>query len=197
MDGYRVFGALVAVLLASSPDVLAEGPRSRAGVVLHMHDASRVSADDLVRARAEVERVFKTAGIELSWVPGGLPEASDGERDAAPEVRHVAVMLVASSGQVASVGGACVLGVAVPAVSRAYVFHDQIRDIGRRLPIDRAIVLGRVIAHEVGHLLLPTEPHSSYGVMRASLDLAYRNPGRFTDAQARRIREVLTSDFGR
>jgi len=197
VDGYRVFGALVAVLLASSPDVLAEGPPNRAAVVLHMHDGSRVSADDLARARAEVERIFSAAGVDLNWVQGGLPAVSAGEGGAALQPRHVAVMLAESSAPTASVGAACVLGVAVPAASRAYVFQNQIRDLGRRLPIDRAVVLGRVIAHEIGHLLLPTEPHSSYGVMRASLDLAYRNPGRFTDGQARRLREVLASDSGR
>jgi hypothetical protein len=32
------------------------------------------------------------------------------------------------------------------------------------------IVLGRAVAHEIGHYLLQSNAHSTYGLMRASID---------------------------
>ena len=32
------------------------------------------------------------------------------------------------------------------------------------------VVLGRAVAHEIGHYLLQSNTHSSYGLMRASID---------------------------
>lgn len=45
-------------------------------------------------------------------------------------------------------------------------------------------VVGEVIAHELGHLLLPDPSHTKVGVMRASVDVRAHMPARFTDGQA-------------
>jgi hypothetical protein len=52
----------------------------------------------------------------------------------------------------------------------AYVFYDRVRDFDRRGRIDTWIVLGYVIAHELGHLLLPVNSHASDGIMQADWD---------------------------
>jgi hypothetical protein len=53
-------------------------------------------------------------------------------------------------------------------------------------------VLGRVLAHEVGHLLLPVG-HSKTGIMRATVDLTI-TPQRFTPEQIRLIRRAVLGD---
>ena len=53
--------------------------------------------------------------------------------------------------------------------------------------------LGHVIAHEIGHLLLPTRAHSPSGIMKAGLDGERAAQGAlfFTREQARQIRTRL------
>jgi hypothetical protein len=58
------------------------------------------------------------------------------------------------------------------------------------------VVLSRVIAHELGHLLMPGEPHSATGVMRSSVNdrdlrLAASDRLLFTAEQAAQIRSRL------
>jgi hypothetical protein len=49
----------------------------------------------------------------------------------------------------------------------ATVFHDQIQAVARRTGVARSELLGRALAHEVGHLLLGVRGHSRSGIMRA------------------------------
>jgi len=47
------------------------------------------------------------------------------------------------------------------------LFADRIQASAVRLSIDANVLLGRVLAHELGHLLLGTTAHSAEGLMRA------------------------------
>jgi hypothetical protein len=48
----------------------------------------------------------------------------------------------------------------------ATVFIDRTRRVARDLGIDHRVLLGRTIAHELGHLLLATATHATSGLMR-------------------------------
>ncbi|MEO5822443.1 MAG: hypothetical protein ABIT71_18195 [Vicinamibacteraceae bacterium] len=56
------------------------------------------------------------------------------------------------------------------------------------LPV--ALILGRVTAHEIGHLLLGTNSHAPTGLMQATWDLKRRHPSdwQFTSANAAKMR---------
>ena len=54
-----------------------------------------------------------------------------------------------------------------------------------------SVVLGWVIAHEIGHLLLPANSHSKFGIMQASVDFRMAGLHVFTDRQADAIRAAL------
>ena len=49
----------------------------------------------------------------------------------------------------------------------ATIYLDRIRSIARRTGVDAGRLIGRAIAHEIGHLLLGTSRHSAAGLMRA------------------------------
>ena len=49
----------------------------------------------------------------------------------------------------------------------ATVFHDQVEAVARRTGVARSELLGRALAHEIGHLLLGVGGHSRTGLMRA------------------------------
>ena len=48
----------------------------------------------------------------------------------------------------------------------ATVYVDRVLDLARRLDVDHRTLLGRTIAHEIGHLLLATNTHGTSGLMR-------------------------------
>ena len=69
------------------------------------------------------------------------------------------------------------------------------QDFARTYHVDLSTMLAYVIAHEIGHLLLPGNAHSPTGVMQAGWDKALvhdaaRGSLTFTEAQAARIRGV-------
>src|SRR4030095_16586544 len=86
------------------------------------------------------------------------------------------------------------VGFAVPGSRAANVIYERIRRIARRRHVASGLLLGYVIAHELGHLLLPAHSHSSSGLMRPDLDmeLAATRKLRFTADQVALIQERLT-----
>jgi len=77
-----------------------------------------------------------------------------------------------------------------------YVFYDRIAQVSEGNQLDSAALLGAVIAHELGHLLLPSGSHSTRGLMRAGWnrsDTLTADGLRFTAEQGVRIRGRLES----
>jgi hypothetical protein len=189
---WRAFGVTASVLLGA-PAAAAE--TDRAAVIVHVDDRAQVPARELANARGHVERVFRDAGVEITWGEPWSSAAIVGW-NAAGRLRHVAVVLVIGE-EDARGATRCALGVAMPALATASVFYNRIASTAQTRPVDADLMLGRVIAHEVGHLLLPAGSHSRYGIMRADLDLDFVNPDRFSDEQARTIRAALLTRSAR
>lgn len=166
---------LVWVILGASGEASAG---QNVALRLNLIDKMHVPPRELAKAKAEAETIFGAAGVTIEWTTSSAP---------------LTLMIVANHEPATTTGG-CVLGRAVPALASGFVFYNKIADTSSSRPIDVAVVLGRVMAHELGHLLLPNVRHASYGIMRADLDLGYRNPDRFTAEQARHIRRALTSE---
>jgi hypothetical protein len=78
----------------------------------------------------------------------------------------------------------------------AYLLFDRIRHVALSSGGEAADILGLVIAHEMGHLLLPFGSHSQNGLMRPSWrpeDFTLGSQPAFTQAQADGIRELLVA----
>jgi hypothetical protein len=133
----------------------------------------------LERALDEVTRIYADAGLSVRWT------------DTAPRFTVKIVAQVLGYDRAAS----AVMGVALrrPGGSMAQVFLQPVQHFARAYRIDQSTMLAYVIAHEVGHLLLPGHPHSPTGLMQARWDRALAQAAAshgltFTDAQAQRIR---------
>jgi hypothetical protein len=77
--------------------------------------------------------------------------------------------------------------------SLATVYVDRVADLAAASRVDMPTLLGRAIAHEIGHLLLGTAAHAHVGVMRASwsLEVLRHSPAGdwlFTPADAEALR---------
>jgi hypothetical protein len=146
---------------------------------LQMKSEARVTEVVLEEARNEVTQIFANAGIAVRWT------------DTAP--RFTVTILPQVLGYATATSS--VMGVAqrTPAGSSVRVFLKQVQDFARTYHVDLSTLVAYVIAHEVGHLLLPATPHSETGLMQAEWHRAVaRDAARgtltFTEPQVARIR---------
>jgi hypothetical protein len=87
-------------------------------------------------------------------------------------------------------GPADLLGMAPPGSRRVYIFSDRIRHYAEFKKRSFEEVLGHVLAHEIGHQLLPEHGHADTGIMRADIGDAFSTPW-FTRRQFRSIHRSL------
>jgi hypothetical protein len=179
--------ATTAVVSGSSTVAAANPPT----VVLHVDD--HVYLDPVQRAVAEAEatRIYRAAGIYLKFVDGCA--ASRAYADGLAHLTIVITREAAAQRRANSDGfDANVAGHAAREASRAYVYYSPVLFAAARRARDVGSVLGMVIAHEIGHLLLPEKSHSHVGIMRPDLNLTSLLPQEFTTSQSAAIRAKLS-----
>jgi hypothetical protein len=157
------------------------GPLSRASagpvepltIELVVVNHAQVPERILSRGRAEAARIYRALGITLV-------SSMTGESSVAP---RLIVTIVSKPGDVPLSDELAtksvherVLGVAPGHQNRrdltVWAFYARIENTGTMRGIDPGVLLGHVIAHEIGHLLLPYDAHSERGIMRAAWDKA-------------------------
>ena len=143
-----------------------------------------VDPKTMKEAEGIASEVYRRAGIEIQWVE---PSTHEGATKLYVNVlsQEMAEPFYVSDETV---------GFAIPGSQAANVIYERIRRIARRRHVASGLLLGYVIAHELGHLLLPAHSHSSSGLMRPDLDmeLAAMRKLRFTADQVALIQERLT-----
>ena len=155
-----------AVCLLPTELAAAEAPRASITVRVYQQTADLTSAlED--RALREAETVLRAAFVDLHWqdctgqnralacdVPGGPSE----------------LLLVVRHGDPCEEMPAR-LGHAIAGGVMATVHLNCIARLARVSRTDAAVLLGRVIAHELGHLMMRGSSHPRRGLMRAKWTL--------------------------
>lgn len=169
-------------------------------VRLYVH--APVSRATLEKAIAAAAYVLKQAGVRISWAECRSP-SGDPPRDAACEapVRPLDLHLRIVDSRMANQlgGGPHRLGYAWLAPgfdSIAAVYLHRAAELAQGGLADRAAILGCMLAHEIGHLLLDTSRHSERGIMRPFWgDADLRNVAKgqmlFTAEQSQRLRRMV------
>jgi hypothetical protein len=122
-------------------------------------------APDVLRAALNVaEATFAATSVSVVWKVCGPSECNT-----PPTADERLVRLVRSPKD--GVQDRRCLGDALIDVRKgtgvlATVYVDRVLNLVRQLGIDQRTLLGRTIAHELGHLLLATTSHSTSGLMR-------------------------------
>lgn len=185
-------GALLVALAAAGATAEAA---DQSPLVVHVDDRIGVPARDLAGARREVEEIFADAGVSILWKEGRFPASVMATITGGVATRQVAVVLVHNTDDPLPGASGCTLGFAAKRPAVAYAYYNRIVEQSLLYPIDARVLLGRVIAHELGHVLLPPNSHSLLGIMRGNIDLGLEKPDRFTRDQARVIRAVLAGSI--
>jgi len=154
-------------------------------ITVRIDDKAGVQGAYLKFAKNRAAEVFAMRGVKLDWIDG---EEANRLRVVAPYA--ILIMAEAPARLKAKMEnlGMDVLGQGAPLVGRAYIYYDRVIKLNPVPPRDVITTLGDVLAHELGHLLLPPG-HSNIGIMRPSINMTSRRLETFTDVEAAHIRE--------
>ena len=190
-----IFMQLAALELFAQPD-------SPLTLEIYVYNPAGVPKSVLSRAERRVTRILALSGVQTDWRNCSVGEA---QRISCSELLApgtLAVQIVHGTKELGDdTFGAAFLGEGGTG-SQTDVFYDRIaRFCSHEILHDGGSValpelLGNVIAHEIGHLLLGLHAHSSFGIMcpiwtDQELWRGERGMLFFSDQQSNRIRERL------
>jgi hypothetical protein len=197
------FAALMFTGISTGLD-FAQKPREaafdRPKITVLVQNSTTLSAEIVNKAEFETARIFRSAGIAITWVncfAGGVKEACG----QTPGPRQV-VLHIVPTGKTSS---DLVFGLAFldDRGSGKYsdVFLDRIEEACRQSGMGLSRLLGTIAAHELGHLLLGSHAHSYVGVMTAVWEektLRYESMGSllFTHEQGSLMRASIENAAG-
>jgi hypothetical protein len=141
-------------------------------VTVRLYDGTGVSASDRSAALATAAAILSRAELDVAWIictPTHAvrpPSACD-----TPPAAHELVVRLTNSSPTSPDGNRRAFGYSLidsttgsGALSTVYV--DRVDWLASTGKASRADVLGRAVAHELGHLLLGSNAHTARGLMR-------------------------------
>lgn len=141
---------------------------SRLAVVVEVHNDARMDAKTLVKAELEASRIFERAGLSVELVNCGNSETASSRLCAEPAGSALLSLRLLPRPLKPS---GDIFGVAFLGEDGTGRYGDVFLSSAEKLHEDKnvgiAVVLGHVMAHEIGHLILGHNAHSTRGIMRA------------------------------
>jgi hypothetical protein len=193
--GNVVRTGMVAVLAVTAAPAHAWAQGIRPQVVVHLQStgAGPLPSNVVVGAQVRAARICDEVGISITWkndeVPSPVTTFTDGDF-------HVVLVALSAKATASLVEQSDVtpktLGLALPQNHRVYLFAARIADALSFSDQPLEVILGRVLAHEIGHILLGPG-HTNTGIMTAKLVLRGAADPTFTRSQGVSIRKRLMS----
>jgi hypothetical protein len=179
-------GVILVVAWTSVPVAGAVADLPPTPLFIRMYDAPSFPHDDTRSAAEEAGRILMEAGFAPEWIWCAAPHAPPRRCTVAIESAELAVRVVRGSHEprararaFATTGSSS----SAPAWQRplgyslvdprtksgalATVYLERVIWLANEARVNPNVLLGRAIAHEVGHLLLGSTEHRNVGVMRA------------------------------
>ncbi len=169
---------------------------------VRVYNHARLPLDILAHAQQQAASIYKREGVEITWLECPVSPAEFDDFPACTALRGGPIVLQLNLlsrekwEKLAFPDDS--FGFALPAVESGFPYYVNIA--AHRLGAladsslaDPAAILGCILAHEIGHLLLGVGSHSPKGIMTANwngdtLLLADQGRLRFTPKQGRRLR---------
>ena len=171
-------------------------------ITLRVYDYARMDRPELLAAESEAATILAQAGVEARWVDCPTSEAELNNYPNCPsawQANDFVLRLLPKAvdsranwqdalGSTPECGGV--------GICTSSIFYDQVAGLAQGGSATLPVLLGRSMAHEIGHLLLGANSHSRTGIMRAfwsgeELSLAARAYLLFTPEQSRQMRTRL------
>jgi len=133
-------------------------------LVVRTYDSAGVEARVLEHARQSAGVTLAAAGLDPIWRPCHASGCVGTPKPHEVIVRIVRATVASERGSL----GFAAVDVADHAGTLATVYVDRVEALAAQAGVDPGELLGRAIAHEIGHLLLGTAAHARSGLMRAT-----------------------------
>ena len=187
-DVGRTVAAALTLVTTMTANAWAQPAGGTRALTLSLDNAADVPDFALSTAKREVSRVYAAVGVPTVWVT--YEPLADGDR---PMV-HVRLMSEDGAARKARLDGVAdaVLGQASRPAARVYIFWHRIAARAAQYGFAAGELLGLVLAHEIGHVLLPENSHSAVGIMKPGLGVGKDVGLRFTAGQGHAIRQALS-----
>jgi len=176
--GIAVGAAIVSAVEAIAPasaknrNAMDEGP---ARITLRIYDYVHLDHSTLLAAEGEASEILAQAGIEARWLDCPTSHNEESSFPDCPSDWHAndfAVRLLPNAMVNWRTKWQESLGSTNPCENlgtcTANVFCERVTAMATGVSASLPILLGRAMAHEIGHLLLGVGSHSPTGIMRAS-----------------------------
>ena len=180
-------GLVTAAITGAVHTAAAHPLDTEATLTIHVRNYAEPGAKELAEAELFAAAIFRQAGIATRWVEDG--DASDASTLSSVENLnnhcniYVAIQSQMMTDRLTVANNA--MGLAPgsgPDRKLVYVFYDRVKDLARRQVADKvrrlvavragtSQILGEMIAHEIGHVLLNLPSHTDTGIMRGYWDL--------------------------
>ena len=178
----------------------------RVALTVRLYNTSGIPAPELLAARRAIDATFQDTGLDLILRHCGRPvfpqDAVDPCSESLKPLEMVVRIIDAPSDDPTTQPEACGVAYVLRETDRGWLataFSDRVASAATRVGVDAGTLLGLVIAHELGHLLLGSGYHGWTGVMRADWpkELLDHNgePRRFSTLEAARMRQAAAIRF--
>ena len=195
---YFAVGFLLTLSLTASTRAGQAEPRLT--ITFQVINYAEVPETTLLQAEQEVAEIFRQVGVQTVWRNVSRSHEEE-QRNPLPLQLRILILRRAISKQHQGSLGVAFRGNYGQPGQVAYIFYQRLKELVQNRGIRelKGRILGLAIAHEIGHLLLPTHSHSSTGIMRAEWyfpsgqdfhNTTSRNLG-FTPQHAKLIRNVV------
>ncbi len=197
-------GLLSVVGVVFPAAVFANTPDPVPAIRVHVDNYSQASSTTLSRAEREAGRIFGEAGLRIVWLNcpvGSSPSVSGNPCQGPLEPTDIVLRIISEPAKNTfqdSVFGFAVVPL-VASVYYDYAVHSAKIDAA---DFEVPILLGCVVAHEIGHLLLGLNSHSGAGIMqrqweRKQIRQAMTGSLCFTPEQAKLIQAEMKTRMRR
>ena len=159
-------------------------------IAVRLENVCNLAPQTLHDAQERVARIYAAIGVSIAWVNQGQTASQLSKGTPKLDV----FFLSQSRTELFFRGTQLpegILGIAPGNTRRVYVFCGRIASRAQSTGEAFDRIVARVLAHELGHQLLPGNGHSDTGIMRAWLDYFGAKPPMFTDPQGAEIRALL------
>lgn len=173
-------------LIAPAHSAAGNSPGSGVILTIHVHNYADVGSSRLAEAEKTAASIFRRAGVETHWQMGPNHTESSDESSSALSHLWLDILPPAMANHLDVPDTA--MGLAPgegPDRQHVYVFYERVTEFtqrqiaekaegsGRRnlrLP-DGGQLLGAIMAHELGHIVLEMAGHSKAGIMKGGWEL--------------------------
>ena len=204
LAGSVAFSLILATIAYGAPRTsVTDGTDGDKQITIRIHNYAQVKSSVLLNAERTTDDILQEAGVEVVWIEcstGSIP-AKEPACETPMGPTDLMLNLLPRSMSERFHLRIDAFGVALEDAERglgsnAWIFCDLVKEAATQRQLTQSVLLGTVIAHELGHLLLSTNSHSAFGLMRANwsgkeLSAVEHRAMYFSSSESKRIHQAM------